>query len=593
MSNLKHLTVLLVVALASTITLAVSGKNSRQVQDDPANIKKAEYIYLEAANARSENRLDDYYMLLRRASALNPSDPYIAASLAEVEAPIVRDSIQLQDIYRRLGARFEAMRTESAYYLPYAKLASLMWRLDDEIYIWSKLDSLMPSRTDPAVYLAGALRKRYMQTLDTADFNRAIAVYDRLERAAGPTLPIMAQKVQTYLMRKDTLAVERSLSTLAAAAPKDVDANIFIGQVYDYLGKADSTLYYYNRAEQADTTDGSVYLARAEFFHAQGDSVAYDREVFHALRSQNIEFPQKFELLSDYVVKLYTDSAQRPRIEQMFETLLDVNPGEADLHALYGGYKAEIGELPSAAEQFSYSIDLDPNQRQVWTNLIQVYSSMSDSIGLLETSEKALNIFPHDPYFSLMGSFALATQDRYPQAMAVLDSIDMSGVDNQELLSVIYSTRGDYMSQMGERDSAVVEYTKAIEVNAENYMAMNNCAYYMALAGSDLVRAELYASIATAADPANATFLDTYAWVLFKKKDFVKAREVIDQALGTATEDTPEFSADIYDHAGDIYFMSGDHREALDFWKKALKLDPDNKLLKKKVEHKTIFFEEQ
>lgn len=115
----------------------------------------------------------------------------------------------------------------------------------------------------------------------------------------------------------------------------------------------------------------------------------------------------------------------------------------------------------------------------------------------------------------------------------------------------------------------------------------------MALAGSDLVRAELYASIATAADPANATFLDTYAWVLFKKKDFVKAREVIDQALGTATEDTPEFSADIYDHAGDIYFMSGDHREALDFWKKALKLDPDNKLLKKKVEHKTIFFEEQ
>lgn len=41
----------------------------------------------------------------------------------------------------------------------------------------------------------------------------------------------------------------------------------------------------------------------------------------------------------------------------------------------------------------------------------------------------------------------------------------------------------------------------------------------------------------------------------------------------------------------DIYFMSGDHAEAVEFWKEALKLDPENEAIKKKVTHRTYFFE--
>ena len=36
---------------------------------------KAEYIFLEAANARNSHSLDDYYMMLRRAASLDPEDP--------------------------------------------------------------------------------------------------------------------------------------------------------------------------------------------------------------------------------------------------------------------------------------------------------------------------------------------------------------------------------------------------------------------------------------------------------------------------------------------------------------------------------------
>ena len=50
-------------------------------------------------------------------------------------------------------------------------------------------------------------------------------------------------------------------------------------------------------------------------------------------------------------------------------------------------------------------------------------------------------------------------------------------------------------------------------------------------------------------------------------------------------------SAEIYHHAGDIYFLNGLPDEAVQFWKKALALEPDNKLLQKKVKNRAFFYE--
>ena len=115
---------------------------------------------------------------------------------------------------------------------------------------------------------------------------------------------------------------------------------------------------------------------------------------------------------------------------------------------------------------------------------------------------------------------------------------------------------------------------------------MNNCAYYLACEGKDLDKALSMIETAIAAEPENDTALDTYAWVLFKRKDYAKAREIIDRTLSLMNEPGEE----VLEHAGDIYFMDGEPDKALEFWKRALKLNPDNALLAKKVRHKTYFF---
>ena len=147
-------------------------------------------------------------------------------------------------------------------------------------------------------------------------------------------------------------------------------------------------------------------------------------------------------------------------------------------------------------------------------------------------------------------------------------------------------------------------YERAITLNPHNFMAMNNFAYHLAVADSALDRAEHYSALAVKSDPENATYLDTYAWVFFRKGEYTLARQYIDAVLrifnakseeseaeGGEPDESGVISADVYDHAGDIYFMTGDRAAAVDYWKKAAALDPDNELIAKKVKHKTIFFE--
>lgn len=598
--NRKYTSYILTLLIAAGTLLSFAAKPTATTDADR---RKAEYLFMEAANAYTEARYDDYFMLLKRAAALDPSDPFIAGALAEIKlANSTSDSLTMEGAYRDLERRWLANPSDENNATVFASVAKSAGRIDNVIYVWETLDSLLPDRTDPAMNLASALVARGSTKPDTSDINRALEIYNRLEKGLKGNVQLISRKINALAAKSDTARIVAELKKLYADAPADIQAALFIGTVYHSLSMPDSAMRFFDRACETDSTNGLVYLTRASFFQTRGDSAAYDREVFRALESPELEFAPKFELLSDYVIKLYADSTLRPRIDHMFEVLQEVNPGEGVLHAFYGDYKATIGDLAGAAEQYSYSIDLEPDNEQTWQNLTGIYGQLEELEKMAETAQKATHRFADTPYFPLSAAAALSQLKRTDEALLTLDTIDMSRTDDN-VRSLVYGTRGDILYSVGMPDSAFADYRRAIELNPQNYMAMNNAAYFMSERGTDLTTAELYASIATAADPENVTYLDTQAWVYFKKKEYKKAREVMDKVLqlsGITPSDSvmtenanPENapSAEIYDHAGDIYFMTGDHNEAVEFWKEALNLAPDNEAIKKKVTHRTYFFE--
>ena len=152
-------------------------------------------------------------------------------------------------------------------------------------------------------------------------------------------------------------------------------------------------------------------------------------------------------------------------------------------------------------------------------------------------------------------------------------------------MSELNTALGDNFYARELTDSAFTYYDKAIELNPGNLTALNNCAYYLACTDRDLDKAEEMILRVIAERPDEGTSLDTYAWVLFKKKEYQRAMEVIEEAM----EKTEEASAELHDHAGDIAFMNQNYDRAISEWRKALALEPDNELIAKKVKYKTFF----
>src|SRR5690606_6769852 len=112
---------------------------------------------------------------------------------------------------------------------------------------------------------------------------------------------------------------------------------------------------------------------------------------------------------------------------------------------------------------------------------------------------------------------------------------------------------------------------------------LNNYAYYLALRGENLDKAEAMSKRSNRLEPNNASFQDTYAWVLFKQKKYKEALVWIEKARSSATENNSVLT----EHYADILFFLGEKEEAVKEWKKALKYGSKSEVLEKKIKEKT------
>ena len=145
--------------------------------------------------------------------------------------------------------------------------------------------------------------------------------------------------------------------------------------------------------------------------------------------------------------------------------------------------------------------------------------------------------------------------------------------------AMLYNLRGDFYHTLGERDRMYADYDSTLIYVPENIQVLNNYAYYLSVEGRDLKRAQAMSAKTLEAEPLNATYLDTYAWILFKMKQYNEALGYMEKALRYLDRDNPE----IYEHYGDVLFMCGEKEKALENWHKAVQFNSTSPTLDQKI----------
>lgn len=531
---------------------------------------------------RQQGKSDAYYELLRKSYELDTANSVAGFYLGYCQL-FLDNEAAVKEGFNLMKKHVEANPLDIREARLYAVMASRIQRFDETISTFESIVRNFPKNIEDKYSLARAYSMH-------SKFDKAIAVYDSIETTTGITSPVSLQKIELYLSKNDTANAINEAQALLNSAPKNLRYNGVVGDVYMHLSMPDSAFRYYEVMEKIDSSSPEVALSKAAYYQIKKDSVNQDKQIYRALINENLEVGQKVSILTQYIQQTLRSKQPSPRIENLFNVILKQHPHDAEIRRLYGKYAYTLDDYESAAEQFSYALDIDPTNAEDWKilTLSNVLTYKYDEA--LNSAKKAIEYNPEDinlklyivSLYNQIGECDKAINLGH-DLLAKSDSLDYG------FKSEICTTIADTYFVKGQTDSCFQYYEKALDYNKKNYLAMNNYAYFLSVSDKDLDKAESMSAEVIKAYPENSTYLDTYAWIFFKKKEYELALMYIQRAVSCINE--KDNNADLYEHYGDILFMNRKPKEAVEQWQKALELTPDNELLQKKVKHKTYFYE--
>ena len=213
-------------------------------------------------------------------------------------------------------------------------------------------------------------------------------------------------------------------------------------------------------------------------------------------------------------------------------------------------------------------LDIAPDNAAARLQLVSYAWQAEDMTRIISLCQDARQYNPDEMAFYYYQGIAYYKQEELDLALNAFQN--GIGVINQQsdpdIVSDFYAVMGDILHQKGLDKEAYAAYDSCLQWKDDNYGCLNNYAYYLSEQGVQLDKAEQMSYRAIKAEPKNATFLDTYAWILFKQGRYSEAKIYIDQTL-QCDSDT---SAVLLEHAGDIYYHAGQRDQALSFWQQAL-----------------------
>lgn len=406
----------------------------------------------------------------------------------------------------------------------------------------------------------------------------ALNLYNELEEKMGLTEPIAIGKQQIYIQQGNKKAAYDVIEKLIKQSPKEPKYYGVMADMYLADKNRAKALEYYNKILQIDPNDGFVHISLANFYLENKEyQKAYDH-IKLAFKNPELELETKaqmFLLLSQPGEGKISDAQQ----SELLNILIKTHSDDERPRSLLVDYLLNKKQPEEARKQLRIVLDMKKDNYLYWERLLLIDNDLLDWKTLCSDSKTVLAYFPEQPLVYVLNAVGLIQLKKYDELLALLDSGEIYAKKDPKILSQFYTYRAEAYYNMKRFSEAFDMFEKVIALDPQNYMAMNNYAYYLSLKGEKLDIAEKLSGKVIQANPENSTYLDTYAWVLFKKKDFKLAKFYMESAISKNTEE----NAVIIEHYGDILFFLNDRQNALVQWKKSLKMGNDSKVLKQKI----------
>lgn len=547
--------------------------------DDTQRQRKFDYFFYEGLNLKSAGNYDAAFDVFMHCLSIDSTAAPVLYELSSFYMQLDRPDMAVEVLKR-------AVKSEPDNYTYKMSLATLyrnMGMYGEAVEAFEELAKKYPAKIELNFYLADALTQQ-------GETGKAIEAYDALESSTGMSEGLTMQKFRLYNMLGKTDEAFKEIEKLATKYPMESRYRIMLGDLYLEANKTEDAYKAYQKAHEIDPANPYYIVSMANYYEAINDKTSAESLIRDALVNEKLDVETKVRILSRYIIRLQQTKQGTESANVLFETLLDQHPEETELKLMYASLLAAQGKNEEAKFQYQLVTEMEPENPGAWQELLRMSLQSQDLEEVIRVCKRCMELFPDSPEYYFYLGVAYYQQDKYEEAVQVYtDGLDVISAENLPLRSDFYGQIGDINYQMGKMDKAFDAYEEALKCNEKNIVVLNNYAYFLSVANTDLKKAERMSAQTIKLEPDNSTYLDTYAWIFFKQGNYTLAKFYIESAL---RHDTTQ-STELVDHYGDILYMSGEKEKALEQWKKAKEMGKEDDLLERKIaEEKYIANEE-
>ena len=389
------------------------------------------------------------------------------------------------------------------------------------------------------------------------DLRSAIKTYNSLEDLKGINFYTSTQKYKIYLELEDLKNAARELELFLEENPYDIQVYEMLSDCYVLDNNFEKAFEVLKKLSELDPSAAGVHLTLSDFYFQNGNIENYQKELKLAFTSKKLDAQTKIRKIVPLLTQVFeSDSSNLNFVLELCEILVETHPEDEMCNYIYADLLRSTNNLEKSITHYKKVVEINPNQQDAWLDLLFLELQKKMTGDLIIDSEIAIELFPTNATFYYLNALSYYLTEEYHKAIESINIGVHFVVDNPTLSSEMFSVLGNSYNEIKDYENSDKSYEKSLEYLPENVIVLNNYAYYLSLRGVKLEKAKKMSEKTIELFPGEANYLDTYAWILYKLKDYTSAKTFMLQAIKLAESKT------FYNHMSDILIELGEVEEA-------------------------------
>ncbi|MBA7488825.1 MAG: hypothetical protein HG422_07350 [Prevotella sp.] len=535
--------------------------------------RRYNYFFLEAVRQQNAGHYDAAFDLINYCLQLNPNAAEAYFMRSGYYSELNLDSLNFADLVKAATLQ----PSNDTYQERLAEGYLNTGKYDKAIETYENLYSNNRSRSD----VLGDLVQLYKQQKDYDGMLRTIR---RIEQVEGESDQTAMMKMNVYELKGDEKNAYKTLKMLADTHPIDQNYTLMLGNwLMQHKGQKEAYKLY-TEALNADPSNVYAQSAMYDYYRAMSQDSLANGMMNRILLGKNTPQKSRIQFLRQAIMDSEERKDDSTEVVKLIDRVQQVVPTDtlvAQMRVAY--YSMKKFPKPDVNKALSELLELQPDNAGTRMQLIQNEWDSGNWKKIDSLSTPGMLYNPDEMAFYYFSGLSRWYEKDNRGALDALQRGTRAITDksNRETVGVIYSILGEIYHNMGNKAQSFAAYDSCLQWKPDDVVTLNNYAYYLGEEGVSLKKAEEMSAKAVKAEPKNATYLDTYAWVLYKQKRYAEAKIYIDMALKFTADSTND--ATLREHAGDIYVGLKNYTSAVEFYKQALQQGGDIKTLNRKI----------